>query len=284
MPKGCSNYVLVFEFDILMGYAVAAGIVAFLVGRGGRVLRRAMWISGGLHVLLFGVLSVLVFAVTLQDPQTLVSGGIFAEGAARVYAEGSWWDQVLFRLDHLAVYRLEPVLIVPMNVFLFLLGVRLMRSGAFSPDETGRRIRRTLLRWGLIFGVPLNALYFVPNGLFEVPVRYLFAPILSLGYISVVALAMEWGLFRWLGARLAEIGRMALSCYVLQNVLASVVFYGWGFDLTGEVGSATTLAIWAGICATLAGFAHLWLRGFAAGPLEAVWKKLSMLPFGSGKT
>lgn len=277
--EGLLHYLLIFEFDILMGYAVAAFVVAFLVGRSEQTIRRAMWVSGGLHLLLAGGLSVLVGAVLLLDPQFLSSTSVFAEEAARVYTSGSWWDQVLYRLNNMATYRAEPVFIIPMNVFLFLLGVRLMRSGAFAPDENGRRIRHALLRWGLIFGVPLNLLYFVPGGLLELPMRYLFAPILSLGYIGLVALAVERGWFGWLGARCAEIGRMALSCYVLQNVLGSVLFYGWGFGLTGEVGAVGTLAIWAGICAALAGFAHLWLRRFAAGPLESVWKELSLLPF-----
>lgn len=282
--EGLLHYVLVFEFDILMGYAVAAFIVAFLVGRSEKIIRQAMWVSGGLHVLLFGALASLLFAVTLLDPASLASGGIFAEGASRVYADGSWWDQVLFRLNNLLLYRIEPVAIIPMNVFLFLLGVRLMRSGVFSPDESGRRIRRKMLRWGLMIGVPLNLLYFVPNGLFELPVRYLFAPVLSLGYLGLGALVMERAWFRWTGARFAEIGRMALSCYVLQNVMGSVVFYGWGFGVTGEVGAVGTLVIWAGISAMIALFAHLWLRRFAAGPLEGVWKRLSLLSFGSGKT
>jgi uncharacterized protein len=282
--EGLLHYVLVFEFDILMGYAAAAFVVAFLVGRSERTIRRAMWVSGGLHVLLFGALSALLFAVSVWEPEALAGGGIFAEGASRVYADGSWWDQTLFRLDNFLVYRIEPVAIIPMNVFLFLLGVRLMRSGAFSPDENGRRTRQKMLRWGLLIGVPLNLLYFVPDGLFELPVRYFFAPILSLGYAGVVALVMERNTFPWLGARFAEVGRMALSCYVLQNVLGSVVFYGWGFGLTGQIGAVGTLTIWAGIGAVLALFAHLWLRRFQAGPLEAAWKKLSLLPFGRGKT
>ena len=176
-------------------------------------------------------------------------------------------------------YRAEPIFIIPMNVFLFLLGVGLMRSGAFSPEVRGRRIRGRMLRYGLLLGVSLNLLYFVPGGLFELPVRYLFAPILSLGYAGLVALAVERNWSPWLGARVAEVGRMALSCYVSQNVLGSVLFYGWGFGLTGEVGAVGTLVIWAGICAALTVFAHLWLRGFAAGPLEGAWKELSLLPF-----
>lgn len=139
-----------------------------------------------------------------------------------------------------------------------------------------------MLRWGLLIDVPLNLLLFVPNGLFELPVCYLFAPILSLGYIGLVALLVERGWLRWLWSRLAEVGRMALICYVLQNVLASVVFYGWGFGLTGKVGLLDTLAVAFGIYAVLMLFAHLWLGRFSSGPFEIVWKRLSLLPFEPG--
>lgn len=199
LAEGFLHYLFVFEFDILMGYAVVAIVVAFLVGESGRVVRRAIWISGGIHVLFFGAVSALVGLLTLPDPQA-VSGSIFAEEAASVYMSGSWWDQVVYRLDNFLLYWIEPFFIIPTNVFLFLVGVRLMRSGTFSPDENGRRIRRRMLRWGLLTGVPLNLLLFVPNGLFELLVRYLFAPILSLGYIGLVALLVERGLFEWLGA------------------------------------------------------------------------------------
>ena len=73
---------------------------------------------------------------------------------------------------------------------------------------------------------------------------------------------------------------MALSCYVLQIVLASVVFYGWGLGLTGRVGAVGTPTTWFAICAVLILFSHLWLGRFAPGPFEIVWRGLSLLPQG----
>src|SRR5690606_290943 len=99
-----------------------------------------------------------------------------------LYKEGSWLLQVEERLANFLLLRLEAILVIPMNIFLFLLGVRMMRSGVFAPDEQGRKLRRKLLILGLVIGVPLNALIYVPGGYFDLPVRYLFAPILSLGY------------------------------------------------------------------------------------------------------
>jgi uncharacterized protein len=197
-----------------------------------------MWVSGGLHVSLFGALSLLVFVMVLQDPEA--GSSIFAEGAAQVYATGSWWDQVRARPDHS-----DERVSVP----------------ARHPSDA---FRRRILRWGLLLGVPLNMLYFVPNALFELPVRYLFAPVLSLGYIGLVALLTERGILPWLSARAAEVGRMGL----------------W---LTGRIGTPATLAIWACICAAITLFSHLWLGRFASGPLELVWKRLSSLPFEAGK-
>lgn len=277
--EGFLHYLLVFEFDILMGYAVVAIIVAFMVGRSERFIRRAMWVSGGIHVFFAGLASVATALALAFDGSADASEFLFDEEATKVYTSGSWFEQVSYRLDNFFIYRIEAVGIIPMSVFLFLLGVRLMRSGAFSDDENGRCIRRRMLRWGLLLGVPLNLLQFAPGYLFEIPIRYLFAPILSVGYIGLVALVMERRWIPWLSDRLAEVGKMALSCYILQNVLASVFFYGWGFGLTGSVGAAGTLAILFAIFGLLVGFSHLWLRRFSQGPFEAVWRELSLLPF-----
>ncbi|AHY47513.1 putative membrane protein [Rubrobacter radiotolerans] len=276
--EGFLHYVLVFEYDILMGYALSAIVVAFIVGRSDRFIRRAMWAAGGLHLALFGLASVALAALTLTAPEA-ASFSLYSPEAARVYASGSYVDQVLYRLDNLVLYRIEPLFIIPMNVFLYLLGVRLMRSGAFVPDEAGRRIRRKMLRYGLLLGVPLNALVFFPGGLFDLPVRYFFAPVLALGYVGIVALLLDGGALRWLADRLAEVGRLALSCYILQNVLASAVFYGWGLGLAGAFGAVGTLGVMGGIWAALALFSNLWLRCFSQGPFEWLMRSLAALPF-----
>ena len=90
LVEGLLHYLLVFEYDILMGYAVAACVVAFLVGRSEKTIRRAMWVSGGLHLLLAGGLSLLVGAVLMLDPQSLSNTSVFTDEAARVYTSGSW--------------------------------------------------------------------------------------------------------------------------------------------------------------------------------------------------
>jgi uncharacterized protein len=69
-----------------------------------------------------------------------------------------------------------------------------------------------------------------------------------------------------LSRRLADVGRTALSCYVLQNIICSALCYGWGFGLTARMGDQRTwwtLMLYAAVCTLVIALAHLWLRRFA---------------------
>src|SRR5437868_3992265 len=49
--EGTLHYVLVFEFDVLMGYAITAMLVAYLIGRSERAITRWMVAAGAVHIL-----------------------------------------------------------------------------------------------------------------------------------------------------------------------------------------------------------------------------------------
>lgn len=265
MLEGLIHYTLVLEFDILMSYGLTAIIVSFIKKGGDRAIRRAMKVVGGLHgtmmlvILAFGIYFGMTGAnLTLGDWKDVVL----------LYKEGSWLMQVEERLANFAVLRSEVVFIIPMNIFLFLLGIRMMRSGVFAPDEQGRKLRKKLLQIGLWIGIPLNLLIFIPGGYFDFPVRYLFAPLLSLGYIGLIAKLVEANEKLWLWGKLAQVGKMSLSCYVMQNVTAAVIFYGWGFGLGGKVDSISIVLIWIFISGLQMSVANLWLHRFKFGPME----------------
>src|SRR5690606_11823739 len=97
------------------------------------------------------------------------------EEVTALYGGGSWLEQVAYRLSHFLILRLEAIFVIPLNIILFLIGVCLMRAGAFLPDEAGRKMRKKMMAIGLGVGIPLNLLIFIPGGIFDLPVRYLFA-------------------------------------------------------------------------------------------------------------
>lgn len=274
LAEGFIHFSLVMEYDILMSYGITAIITAFVIKGGDRAIRRAMKIIGGLHGTI--MLLILVFLIYLG-----VTGGNISLGDMKetvlLYKEGGWLQQIAFRLGNFITLRLETLFVIPMNIFLFLLGIRMMRSGVFAPDENGKKKRKKLLHIGLCIGLPLNMLIFIPGGYFDLPIRYLFAPILSLGYIGLIAKLIEAYEKLWLWSKLEQVGKMSLSCYVMQNVISAAIFYGWGFGLGDKVNSVTVVFIWLAICYFQIIFASIWLKRFKYGPMEAVRRFTSSL-------
>ncbi|MFC4776317.1 DUF418 domain-containing protein [Paenibacillus sp. GCM10023252] len=274
MAEGLIHYLLVMEFDILMGYAMAAIIVSFLVRGGERSMRRGLWWLGSVHLTLITLLSGVILLIQLDGAE--VSLGSMEETIA-LYQQGSWFEQLSVRLSDFLLLRIEVIFTIPLNVCLMLLGVRLMRSGAFGDDDKGRSIRSRLMKWGIGLGLPLNLMLLIPGGLFDLPVRYVFAPLLSLGYIAVIGLVVEKSKQLSIWSWLANTGRMSLSCYVAQNLLCTVIFYGWGFGLGGQLNAYGVIGMWLLLCLVQIGFATLWLRLFKLGPMEASRQKVAGL-------
>ncbi|RJE88415.1 DUF418 domain-containing protein [Paenibacillus sp. 1011MAR3C5] len=266
MVEGFIHFALVMEYDILMSYGITAIITAFIIKGGDKAIRRAMKIVGGFHGTV--MLLLLIGGIYLGMSGANVNVGDM-QGTMLLYKDGSWLQQVEYRLSHFLMLRTEVLFVIPMNIFLFLLGIRLMRSGYFAADEDGRKKRRKLLQWGLCLGIPLNLLIFVPGGYFDLPVRYLFAPILALGYIGLLAKLVESSEKLWLWNRLEQVGKMSLSCYVLQNIISGVIFYGWGLGLGGKLNPAAVAGVWIAISCVQMLFAYLWLGRFKLGPMES---------------
>ncbi|MFD0359168.1 DUF418 domain-containing protein [Streptomyces sp. NPDC127110] len=263
--EGTVHFVLIFAWDVLMGYAVTALLVAWLLARSERVRRVAMWVAAGVHL-------TLVSLVTLGDAVTPDSPEAPDPEAVRLYAHGSWAEQIGFRLDNALVLRIEPVFTFGLLVFLFLLGVRLHRAGAFGPTAAGRRIRGRMAAWGLGLGLPLGIAAELGGPDFFVLGRYGIAPLVAVGYIGLIG----WALDRFAvpgAAALGSVGRTALSCYVGQNLLCVLLCYGFGLGLAARFegsGPWWVMGLWAAVSLVLVAGSRLWLRYFARGPLEAV--------------
>lgn len=79
------------------------------------------------------------------------------------------------------------------------------------------------------------------------------------------------------GHGLSPVGRMALTCYILQNLIASIIFYDWGLGVAAKIPDAwntvITLGIYLGISASLIALSAIWLDHFRRGPVEYVWHK-----------
>ncbi len=79
---------------------------------------------------------------------------------------------------------------------------------------------------------------------------------------------------KWL-LKLAPFGRMALTNYVTQSLIGTLIFYGWGFGFLGSIQSRYTFLLAIGIIVIQIIASKWWLNHFRYGPLEWVWRSLT---------
>ena len=96
---------------------------------------------------------------------------------------------------------------------------------------------------------------------------------LSIVYALAVVRLLQWRPDAAWARPFECAGRMPLSNYLLQTLMASVVFYGWGLGFWGRAGPAqeTLLAIALFVLVQLP-LSALWLRRFRYGPIEYLWR------------
>jgi uncharacterized protein len=97
----------------------------------------------------------------------------------------------------------------------------------------------------------------------------------ALGHIAAVMLICKAGVLHWLTRRLAAVGRMALTNYIMHTLICIPLFCGFGLGLFGRLQRHelyyVVIAIWAFQLIA----SPVWLRYFQFGPLEWVWRSLT---------
>jgi uncharacterized protein len=105
--------------------------------------------------------------------------------------------------------------------------------------------------------------------------NYAGAVLASVGYAAALILLVKYGVLRTVRRSLAAVGQMAFSNYLLQSVITSVVFLGWGFGLAGRLDYAEQLWVVAAIWAGQLVVSPLWLARYRFGPAEWLWRSLT---------
>lgn len=191
---------------------------------------------------------------------------------------------------HIAGYQLRdwflggPFLFWSIYAFgRFLIGAYVGRRGWLFRPARYLGVFRALLLPCLFGGLALEAFVLETepgsawaSGLLALA-HFIATPLIATGYICLIVVASNTRPTAWLVSRLAAVGRMALSNYVLAGLIVSFTYFGYfgGADLAGEVGMATIIAICSAGFVGLVVLSNAWLRLFAYGPLEWGWRCLT---------
>ena len=101
--------------------------------------------------------------------------------------------------------------------------------------------------------------------------NYIGSIFVAIGYVAIVMLLTRY--FRM--GLLANVGKMALTNYLMMTLVCSIIFYGLGFGLFGSVDRTGQISIVIAIWILLLFFSWLWLRYFYMGPVEWLWRYLT---------
>jgi uncharacterized protein len=166
---------------------------------------------------------------------------------------------------------------------MMLFGIGLLKLGIFSASRSVRDYR-ILATLGFGIGLPLAAVSvrndlvsgFDPatTALSTVGLALARVPV-ALGHVAVVMLIWKAGALRWLTSRLAAVGQMAFSCYILQSLICTTIFYGYGFGLFGRLQRYQLYYVVLGVWVVQFIASPIWLRHFRFGPLEWLWRSLT---------
>lgn len=94
---------------------------------------------------------------------------------------------------------------------------------------------------------------------------------LMLGYVACLVLALQTPAGQRLLGWLAPAGRMALTNYLMQSVVASAFFYGYGLGHWGMPRAQQALFVLV-VYALQVLLSHWWLARFRYGPMEWLWR------------
>ncbi len=167
---------------------------------------------------------------------------------------------------------------------LMLIGMALFKLGIFSA-KCAARLYWVFIAAAVLVGLPVIAYgthrdfatgWQVRQSFFlNFQYNYWGSLLVSLGWVGAVMLACQSSRLQRLTQPFAAVGRMAFTNYILDTLICTSIFYGFGLGLFGKVDRVqqieTVLAIWV----LQLVISPLWLRYFRFGPFEWLWRSLT---------
>ncbi|TXH77220.1 MAG: DUF418 domain-containing protein [Lysobacteraceae bacterium] len=203
------------------------------------------------------------------------------------YGSGGYWDAVAQRATD-AVFNLALLMFIGGQILgMFLLGAWFVRSGAIERPQDFQRLFAGL-RWiGVPVGLGMMSCSFamVPTQAYD---RLDLVSGVSGGLAMCGGLLMCLGYLAWIlrglssplapALRLtAPAGRMALSNYLGQSVICTLIFYGYGLGYFERLPRAWQPAFALALFALQVLVSRWWLARFRYGPAEWLWRAATYL-------
>jgi uncharacterized protein len=270
---GLAHLLLIWNGDILTEYAIAGLLILPL-------LFVPAWASLFAAAALF---CVHVFMGHLPLPFSFPDAAWMTRHIAEaraMYAHGSFLDVAAFRIAEVPNIATLLAFIFPRTMALMLFGAWIWRTGLLrhlgKHSRVLLRCSAALIGPGLLLSLEHYGFTSALRG--SAAAESLvdgFAPIvLAFGYAALLLGLSQSSAVQPVFAWFAPVGRMAFTNYIVQSIVLTLLFYGFGFGLMGRAGVAGGLGIAALIYAAQSWGSAWWLDRHRFGPLEWLWRTL----------
>jgi uncharacterized protein len=202
----------------------------------------------------------------------------------QAYQDG-WLKQMEHRVPTAFEFQVFPtVFFIWKPAGLMLLGMAFYKMGVLAA-QASRAAYVWMVAAGLGVGLPLVGYGVYRNFSSGWQMRYSMflgqqwnywgSLLVALAWMGALMLVCKSGALQGLRSRLAAVGRVAFSNYLLQTVLCTTVFYGHGFGWFGSAERWQQALVVIGVWAVQLLVSPIWLRQFNFGPLEWLWRSLT---------
>ncbi len=210
------------------------------------------------------------------------------EAQRHAYGSGTYLQAVAQRASDVG-FMLSNLLFIGPTVFgMFLFGTWFVKSGAIATPREHPRLF-AFLRWGALpLGLALMLLSFWMEPTTDFNNINLHSS-LAFAASSIGSVLMAFGYLGWIvkGVQsaaaapllhwLAPAGRMALTNYLMQSILCTLIFNGYGLGYLDQLPRAWQVPFVFALFLLQVLYSRWWLARFRFGPAEWVWRSLTYL-------
>jgi uncharacterized protein len=214
------------------------------------------------------------------------SNAVWKETETRAYRQGPYIHALVFRAMSWGMMVVLVTLFFGWSILAMMIaGMAVARLNTLARGS--ERTQLALARWGLGLGVPLAVVGTIISASQQtLPARIISGvltfganPLWALGVMGLVAYVVNTRPAAAWSKTLANVGRTAFSCYLMESVLATAFFYHFGLRKFATISAAELLVAACAIYAVVAGLAILAQRCLRMGPFEWLWRCVTYWKF-----
>lgn len=168
------------------------------------------------------------------------------------------------------------------NIALFMMGMLAGRKYLFVPSTESKRFWiRTVIIAPVVFIVLYTANiklgHSIESAAIKRPLQTMLSSWSSFSFMLILlsgfTLLFQTGTFYRILKVFSPLGCMSLSNYIIQSLIGSFIYYGFGLGLYKYTGSTYCLLIGIILAILQWQFSNWWMKNHKQGPLETLWHK-----------